>query len=78
LNVEERGTSSSAPGEKEWIALLAEVMAAERECCPFLRFALTAEQNNGPVTLTVTGPPGSKAFLKTILCNPEGPFQKPG
>ena len=72
------GFAFSAPGEKEWIALLAELIVAERECCPFLRFELTAEQNNGPVTLTVTGPPGSKAFLKTILFNPEGPFQKPG
>ena len=58
------------PGEKEWIALLAKVITAERECCPFLRFELTAEPNLGPVTLSVTGPVAAKPFLKKLLCRP--------
>jgi hypothetical protein len=72
------GFAFLAPGENTWIALLAELIEAERECCPFLRFELTAEPDMGPVTLSVTGPPGSKAFLKKLLCKPEGSFQKPG
>ena len=64
------GFAFTAPGEKSWIALLAELMVAERECCPFLRFELAAEPNMGGVTLSVTGPPGAKAFLKKLLCEP--------
>ena len=72
------GFAFLAPGGKSWITLLADLIAAERECCPFLRFELTAEPNLGPVTLSVTGPAGSKAFLKKTFCNPEEPVQKPG
>jgi len=64
------GFAFSAPGEKEWISILAEVITAERECCPFLRFELTAEPNLGPVTLSVTGPVAAKPFLKKLLCRP--------
>ena len=28
------------PGDKKWIRLAAELIVAERECCPFLRFEL--------------------------------------
>lgn len=62
------GFAFVAPGEKAWIALLAELMAAERECCPFMRFEMAAEPNRGQVTLSVTGPPGAKTFLKKLLC----------
>jgi len=65
------GFAFLASGEKDWITLLAELMVAERECCPFTRFELTAEPNMGPVMLSVTGPPGAKAFLKKLLCKPE-------
>ncbi|HET7107458.1 MAG TPA: hypothetical protein VFI38_11660 [Candidatus Acidoferrum sp.] len=64
------GFTFSAPGAKEWIALLAEVMAAERECCPFLRFALTAEPDMGVVTLSVTGPAAAKPLIKKLLFKP--------
>ena len=49
------------------IALAAELMAAERECCPFLTFQLIAEPNKGPVTLHMTGPAGAKDFVRTIF-----------
>ena len=62
------GFAFQAAGDKTWIALLAELMVAERECCPFLRFELTAEPNMGSVTISVTGPPGAKPFLKKLLC----------
>jgi hypothetical protein len=55
------------PGDKKWLALVSDLILAERECCPFLRFDLAAEPNLGPVTLRVTGPEGTKEFLKSIL-----------
>jgi hypothetical protein len=70
------GFAFHAPGDKTWIALLAELILAERECCPFMRFELTAEPNMGSATLSVTGPPGAKAFLKKLLCGPDESFQK--
>jgi len=72
------GFAFLARGEKTWITLLADLIAAERECCPFLRFELTAEPNLGPVTLSVTGPAGSKAFVKKTFCNPGELVKKPG
>ena len=48
------------PGDKKWLAVAGELIAAERECCPFLRFELTAEPAMGPVTVRMTGPAGTK------------------
>ena len=58
-------------GDGRSIENMAEIMMAERECCPFLRFELTAEPNMGPIIVRVTGPAGTKDFLKTILWKPE-------
>src|ERR1700686_671114 len=55
------------PGDKKWIALAAELIVAERECCPFLRFELAADPAMGPVTLRITGPSGTKEFIKSFL-----------
>ena len=55
------------PGDKKWLAVAAELIGAERECCPFLRFELTAEPAVGPFTVRMTGPAGTKEFLKSIL-----------
>lgn len=55
------------PADKKCLAAAAELIAAERECCPFLRFELTAEPGMGPVTVRMTGPAGTKEFLKSIL-----------
>jgi len=71
------GFAFLAPGETNWIALLAELMVAERECCPFMRFELTAEPDMGPVTLSVTGPSGAKTFLRKLLCSPDESVQNP-
>ena len=59
------------PGDKKWMGVVWEAIVAERECCPFLTFELTAQPNLGPVSVRVTGPAGTKDFLKTILCNSE-------
>lgn len=45
------------------LASLAVTMEAERRCCRFFTFQLTAEPDEGPVWLEVTGPPGTSEFL---------------
>jgi hypothetical protein len=51
------------PGGAGWPAKLARMIEAERECCPFLTFALFFERDGGPISLRVTGPDGAKAFI---------------
>jgi len=68
----EEGYAFRLPGEGKCIGLIAELMVAERECCSFLAFELVARHSKGPVILRVTGPAGTKEFLKTLLCKPEG------
>lgn len=58
------------PGEGKWIPLVAELIAAERKCCPFLTFKLAAQPNDGPVIVRVIGPPGAKEFVKTVIWKP--------
>lgn len=58
-------------GDSNWIGLIAELIVAERECCPFLAFELAALPNRGPLIVRVTGPAGTKGFLRTLLCKPE-------
>jgi len=55
------------PGDKKYFALVTEVLWAERDCCPFLRFELTPEPNQGPLELRLTGPAGTKDFLRSVL-----------
>ena len=58
-------------GDRNWIGLIAELIVAERECCPFLTFEAAALPNMGPVIVRVTGPAGTKEFLRTLLCKHE-------
>jgi hypothetical protein len=55
------------PADGVWIAELASFVDFERQCCPFLRFRLTAEPALGDISLEVTGPPGTKEFLTKIF-----------
>lgn len=48
------------------LAEIARIMEQERACCTFLRFNLTAESENGPVTFDVTGPPGTREVLRSL------------
>lgn len=57
-------------GDRNWIGLIAELIVAERECCPFLAFELAALTERGPLIVRVTGPAGTKEFLRTLLCKP--------
>jgi len=43
-----------------------DLIAAERQCCPFLRFVLTTGPDTAATQLDITGPPGARAFLKTL------------
>jgi hypothetical protein len=65
------GYAFRVPGDGKWIAMIAKVIVAERECCPFLTFELVAQSNMGPVIVSVTGPAGAKEFLKTVFCKPD-------
>jgi hypothetical protein len=51
----------------ESLAMLATFIDLERQCCAFLGFRLTIEAGGGPVWLTLTGPPGTRAFLEAEL-----------
>ena len=39
---------------------------AERRCCRFLRFDLTVEPDDGPLVLTLAGPPGAREFVAAM------------
>ena len=48
------------------LSAVSPVIDTERRCCRFLRFALTAEPDGGPISLEVTGPPGTREFLDQL------------
>ena len=64
------GYAFRLPGENRWLAVVANLIMAERKCCPFLTFQLTAERKMGPLTIRITGPDRAKEFLKSILLTP--------
>jgi hypothetical protein len=51
------------PGDDSWHEKLLDFVTAERRCCGFFRIELTFEPGLGPVTLTLRGPEGTKAFI---------------
>lgn len=53
--------------EGETLERIIRAVIAERECCRFLTFTLTAEPDAGPIWLEVTGPTGTRAFLDQLL-----------
>lgn len=56
--------------DDKMVSLIARMVDAERQCCRFLRFAITVEPDGGPIVLELTGPPGTPDFLAALL-NPE-------
>lgn len=66
----EEGYSFRLPNDSKWVMLAAELIIAERECCPFLTFELVAPSNEGSIIVHVIGPPGAKEFVKTLLWKP--------
>jgi hypothetical protein len=57
----------SFDANRETLSLIAQMIEAERRCCQFLRFHLTVEPSCGPISLELTGPPGTQAFLDALL-----------
>jgi hypothetical protein len=55
------------PAEQATILLLSEWIARERLCCPFFKFELVAEQEDGPLWLRLRGRAGVKEFIKAEL-----------
>lgn len=53
------GYAFRIPGERRWLALATDLIAAERECCAFVTFQLTAEPNMGALAIRITGPGGT-------------------
>jgi hypothetical protein len=49
------------------LALIAGVVEAERRCCRFLRFEIHVEPDDGPIYLDLSGPPGTREFLVSML-----------
>jgi uncharacterized Fe-S cluster-containing protein len=46
---------------------LADFVRFERSCCPFLKFKIIIESNNGDIWLEMTGARGTKDFLSTLF-----------
>jgi hypothetical protein len=69
LSVEELpdGYAYRFPGEPEIMQRLAEFVLFERQCCPFFTFELIFEPDQGPATLRLRGPAGTKEFLEGML-----------
>ncbi|MBI3287673.1 MAG: hypothetical protein HYZ68_06470 [Chloroflexi bacterium] len=59
-------------GDKSCVARLADFIAFERECCPFLSFELKYEPYAGPIWLEVHGPEGVKQFIRAEVAKGGG------
>ncbi len=63
----EEGYGFQLPGDKEHLELVFGLITAERECCRFLTFKLHAAPDQGPLSLRITGPAGTKGLLKSLF-----------
>jgi hypothetical protein len=63
----EKGFAYRFPSGENWIQELANLIALERQCCPFLQFDLRLGPGQGPIWLELTGPQGTKEFLTTLF-----------
>jgi hypothetical protein len=51
----------------ETLELILRTVTAERRCCEFLQFQVTVAPAGGPVSLDLTGPPGTREFLSALF-----------
>jgi hypothetical protein len=49
------------------LTTIARAVDAERLCCRFLQFTVTVEPDEGPISLVLTGPPGTQEFVSALL-----------
>lgn len=61
------GAALTFAAPDEVLPMILQVVAAERQCCRFLRFELTFEAGLGPLILEISGPPGTRQFLQETL-----------
>jgi hypothetical protein len=52
------------PNESQYISGIAEFIANEQLCCPFLEFGLTVRSSEPSIILALTGPVGTQEFLR--------------
>src|SRR5207245_251476 len=52
------------PSDTETFQHLVEWVDGERECCPFFDISVRVAPEHGPLTMKVTGRPGTKEFIK--------------
>lgn len=64
----ENGYTVEFPGDRARDVF--DFVMVERGCCRFMRFDIACEPNDGPVTLTITGPEGTQEFLRTMFETP--------
>ena len=55
------------PATSDVLTQVTAMIDAERQCCRFLRFALTIEPDLGPISLELTGPEGTHGFLESLV-----------
>ena len=55
------------PTGHEILLDVARTVDAERQCCRFLQFTVTVEPDEGPITLDLTGPAGTREFLAAMF-----------
>lgn len=60
----ENGYEFRFPNETQFITMLAEFISNERLCCPFLEFNMHISSNQEPISLSLTGPIGTREFLR--------------
>jgi hypothetical protein len=51
----------------ERLSTITRAVEAERHCCRFLRFGITVEPDGGPIFVELSGPPGTRDFVKSLL-----------
>lgn len=68
--IEEREDGYSLAFPAQMLSLVAEYVALERLCCPFLRFSIQVEPGRDALQLTLSGQPGVKEFLyNNLICD---------
>ena len=53
--------------EGDVLLAITRAVDAERQCCRFLRFTVTVEPDDGPISVDLTGPTGTREFLAAML-----------
>lgn len=57
------GYTVRTPDVPDILAQLADFVAHERLCCPFLNFSIEVAAHSGPICLRITGPEGAKNLI---------------